>query len=100
MRWSLALVLIGVLAGCAGTPEARDWYVLRVIDGDTFVAEGPGAVRVRMRLRNFDAPELDEPGGPEAKAALEARLLDKRVEVRSYATDRYGRAIVTVESRR
>lgn len=72
------------------------WRVRRVIDGDTFEVEGPGRVRLRVRLRRKNAPELDEPGGLEAKAALEARIGGKRVRIRAYARDRYGRTIAEI----
>jgi len=96
---------------CASWSEAADvliernkplrwlgtYLVRRVIDGDTIEIEDPGGIRTRVRLRREDAPELDEPGGPEAKAALADRLLGRRVRVVPYARDRYGRLMATVE---
>lgn len=38
-----------------------------VVDGDTL-----SVAHTRIRLGDFDAPELSEPGGREAKTALEA----------------------------
>ena len=77
-------------------PDPGPWFVRRVIDGDTFEVAGPGGVRVRIRLRRTNAPEMDEPGGPEAKAALEAKIGGKRIHLKSYARDRYGRTIAEV----
>jgi len=92
VKWCICLVML-VLMGCAGDAPYR---VARVIDGDTFVVEGPDEVRVRIRLRRVNAPELDEPGGPEAKAALEERILGKRIHLKSYAIDKYGRTIAEI----
>lgn len=50
--------------------------LVRVIDGDTVVVETDsgfnGRMQVHVRLQGVFAPELDEPGGPEAKARLES----------------------------
>lgn len=83
-----------ILAACAAPGP---YLVTRVIDGDTFYVQGPDG-RDRVRLRRINAPELDEPGGPEAKAALEQRLLHKRIHLTIYARDRYGRAIAEIEN--
>jgi len=77
--------------------DRSPYRVRRVIDGDTLEIVDNGGIRTRVRLRRIDAPEMDEPGGAEAKAGLEARLLGKRVKVTPYARDRYGRLIADVE---
>ena len=77
-------------------PDPGPWFVRRVIDGDTFEVAGPGGVRVRIRLRRTNAPEMDEPGGPEAKAALERKIGGKRIHLKSYARGRYGRTIAEI----
>lgn len=67
-----------------GMPAAADPFpgpvaaqVLRVLDGDTFVAEAlvwPGhSVRVSVRIRGIDAPEMRSRCAAEKEAALEAR---------------------------
>ena len=50
-------------------------------DGDSLcVAMGPTPDQwVEVRLADFYAPELHEPGGPEAKAALEATAKGRAV---------------------
>nr|WP_255606398.1 thermonuclease family protein [Nitratireductor rhodophyticola] len=63
----------------SGPVEAR---VLRVIDGDTFVAEAhvwPGQrIRVSVRIRGVDAPELRSRCAAEKAAARKARaVLDR-----------------------
>ena len=48
---------------------ARDYRVLRVVEGDTFKIEYDG-VETSVRLALADAPERDEVGGPDATATL------------------------------
>jgi endonuclease YncB( thermonuclease family) len=67
------------------------------VDGDTLIIEDAGGIRTRVRLRSINAPEMDEPGGPEAKAALEAELLGRRVIVTPHARDKYGRLVADVK---
>jgi len=87
--WLAAFLLVGLI-GCSTGPR---YTVTRVIDGDTIEITDAGGIRTRVRLRRVNAPELDEPGGEAAKAALEAELLGKRVKVRPCAIDVYGRTI-------
>lgn len=64
----------GQRAAIAGPVQVE---VLRVIDGDTFLAEAhvwPGHdVTVRIRIRGVDAPEIRSRCRPEKAAALRAR---------------------------
>ena len=77
----------------------RDGYVravevVRVIDGDTVVCDVDLGfyVRTRMscRLAGINAPEHDEPGGPEAKAALAELLGRGTVTVASVGVDKFA----------
>ena len=61
------------------------------------MVEDAAGSHARIRLRNVDAPELDEIGGPKAKADLEQRLLGKRIRLKIYARDKCGRTIATIE---
>ena len=83
--------------------------VVRVIDGDTFVAEAhvwPGEiVRVSVRIRGIDAPELHSRCPRERLAATEARdalaaLLDKPpVKITNIGGGKYyGRVLADVET--
>ncbi len=49
-----------------------------------------------MRLDGLDAPERCQAGGAQARAALEARVLGRRVFVAARARDAYGRVIGTL----
>lgn len=97
-RLRLILLLGAVMwAGCASRPQAADLYlVTRIVDGDTFIARTPEGKSIRCRLRRLNAPELDEPGGPEARDALRDRLLGNRVRLTIHAHDVYGRSVVSV----
>lgn len=70
--------------------------VIRVIDGDSLVVRlqsGP----IEVRLSGADAPEYDQPGGPEAKRALAARLRrGSEVSLEPVEQDRYDRLIAVV----
>lgn len=79
---TLRLALLLLLSLPAQAQEAR------VIDGDT-LAIG----RDRIRLQNHNAPELDQPGGPEAKAKLESLTAGKHVTCEPKARDRYARIV-------
>lgn len=82
------IVLLVLLGGAdaaraemlAGPVEAR---VLRVIDGDTFIAEAlvwPGhRVEVSIRIRGIDAPEMRSRCGAEKQAAQQARAALERL---------------------
>lgn len=88
MKSSLAgLILAAIIwlpAGAAdlfpGPVEAR---VLRVIDGDTFVAEAlvwPGhSVKVAVRIRGIDAPEMRSRCKAEKRAARRSRAVLSRL---------------------
>jgi endonuclease YncB( thermonuclease family) len=66
--------------------------VLGVIDGDTLVLEG----KVRVRLRNLDAPELELCGGKEAKEELEKLVSGKKVVIQEQIIDQWGRPMALV----
>ena len=79
----------------------RPCTVTRVVDGDTFIADvylgfGVRFDGQRFRLLRIGAPEMKEPGGAEAKAALEAVLGEKVAAFLSWdgKKDRYGRFLV------
>src|SRR5690606_39233702 len=82
-----------------GPVEAR---ILRVLDGDTFEAEArvwPGhSVRVNVRIRGIDAPEIKSRCGAERRAAL-SELLGERVSLWNIGSAKYyGRVLADVET--
>lgn len=92
----LALIL-AVLAALAGAASARSMHgtVTHVTDGDTvwLQPDDLSAPAVKLRLQGIDAPEICQPWGPQARAALEARVLRRHVQVDTRATDDYGRRV-------
>lgn len=74
------------------TFEARVEYVF---DGDSIRVVGRYG-RVKLRLAAMDAPETEQPGGPESCDVLRARLRGERVTVRALAVDEYGRWVSRV----
>jgi endonuclease YncB( thermonuclease family) len=70
------------------------WVVIRVNDGDTFQVHHEGVFQ-KIRLIGIDAPELDQPGGVEAKQGL-IRLTRSPVEIDNLGRDRWGRVLAEV----
>lgn len=60
----------------------------KAVDGDT-LAIG----RERIRLRNYNAPELDRPGGVDARRRLADLVAGRSVICETVARDRYARAV-------
>lgn len=96
------------LLGTAPPPPGTSTYhrarVLRVVDGDTVVADvdlgmGISSQEERIRMRGYDAPELGQVGGPQARAALAAFLpvgVAVTLEVGADWADKYGRLLAVV----
>jgi endonuclease YncB( thermonuclease family) len=82
----------GMACGIAGACSAlaleppHAGIVTNILDGDTIKmqsVEGP----VTVRLRNIDAPELNQPGGNAATRALHGRILGQEVSLRDVTRD-------------
>lgn len=75
-------------------PYVRAVTVITVTDGDTFTcAVDLGfyiTCRMACRLTGINAPEHNEPGGPEARTALAAILGRGPVTVQSVKADKYA----------
>ena len=73
--------------------------VIKVVDGDTLDVVPANARRggevTRVRLWGIDAPEWEQPLGPEATRALNEELRDARGVLRMevFAYDQYARAV-------
>ena len=77
--------------------QTRLATVTRVSDGDTlWVRMDEGGARRKLRLLGIDAPELCQPHGAQARAALTARVLGRRIEIESHSKDGHGRALAQV----
>ena len=67
--------------------------IVKVTDGDTAILAAADGNTITLRLAEIDAPETDQPAGPEAKAALGNLMLNQTVRVAVQDTDRYGRTV-------
>jgi endonuclease YncB( thermonuclease family) len=90
----MAFVL--VILAISAHATTRYGTVERVVDGDTIVFKAGDAKTQRVRLADIDTPELDQPWGIEAKAALKNWAEKRRGEVMIVDTDRYGRSVATL----
>ncbi len=96
-------------AVAAGLPVSVAARVVRVVDGDTFLARieiNPDfRVSTRVRLRGVDAPEMraaceeERIGAKAARRALRAILAEGGVTIRALGEDKYGRLLGTVATR-
>ncbi len=89
--WSKILCVFLLLPAFA---QARVWLgeVTHVSDGDTlWIKAGRGVAPRKVRLLGLDAPELCQPGGEASRAALQALVANKPVQVKVNFQDSYGR---------
>jgi len=86
-----------LLCVCAATAADFAGVVTHVTDGDTlWVRPGSGGAPRQVRIEGIDAPEICQAFGAAAREALAARVLHRKVNVRSRANDIYHRAIAHV----
>ena len=67
----LITILILLAAGCTASDT---WTVVRVVDGDTIVAQRACGCESRVRLLCIDAPERGQPGYAEAAELLRSLI--------------------------
>lgn len=96
------LLTLALAAGslCLAQPAAAQLVqgtVVRVKDGDSLLLRrGTAAFDRRVsevRLAGIDAPELSQPYGRQARAALARMVEGRRVQLRITDRDRYGRVV-------
>lgn len=74
-RIGVMVLLVAAAAGCSHSRTQATWKLVRVIDGDTLIAESTCCQAwERVRLLCIDAPERGEPGFAESREHL-ARLI-------------------------
>lgn len=73
--------------------------VIEVVDGDTVKAQAPNGEVIKIRLLYVDAPEHDQPFGPEAKRFLSDVCLDKEITLIWKRKDMYGRVLGIIETK-
>ena len=85
-------LLLNVYLGLVRPRSDEGILVMEVLDGDTLLLDG----KVRLRLRQVDAPELEFCGGQEAKAFLENMVKGKKITIQDKILDQQGRALALV----
>jgi endonuclease YncB( thermonuclease family) len=95
-------VLVVYLMLLHGIAHAGQFKVMRVYDGDTLKAKGYD-IEFKVNLIGIDAPEISikkhesgQPYGRQAKRFLASMVLDKKVIIKGYGTDRYNRVLGVV----
>jgi micrococcal nuclease len=71
--------------------------VTHVVDGDSlWVRPAPGAAALEVRLQGIDAPEICQHFGTQARDALAALVLHRRVTLTTRSRDRYQRTLARI----
>ena len=69
--------------------RGKTYTVTRIIDGDTVELENG----MKVRLLGINTPEKGRPYSTEAAEFLKSLVLNKKVEIKSYGADMYGRIL-------
>jgi endonuclease YncB( thermonuclease family) len=80
---SLLFALVAALGGAAWAGERCS-----AIDGDTLRCG-----RERVRVEGINAPELNAPGGQQARQRLQQRLQSGEIVIERRGRDKYGRTL-------
>ncbi len=73
--------------------QEKDLHLVKeIFDGDTFYLDN----QQKVRLLNFNAPELGICGSEQSKKRLEELILGKKVKLDQATTDVYGRSVALV----
>lgn len=74
--------------------------VVAIADGDTLTTrcgERGSYEQVKIRIAEIDAPELGQPFGQRSRQSLAALCHEQLASIKSTGSDRYGRALASVE---
>ena len=86
------------LAVCLGcwvsvvSAEALLGTVIVVHDGENITLQNESGQK-KICLAGIDAPELTQPYGVESRRALREAVIDKKVQIETTKTDKYGRVV-------
>lgn len=99
-NWIAALLAMScsVLSATAAGGYVEPSFMAKVVsvhDGDTLTVYFDNT-KIKIRLADIDAPELDQDAGGDAKDMLELHCLNERVKIKPKGVDKYGRVIATV----
>ena len=96
----LILLLTAIVLPLAVQAEVRSYVatVTHVSDGDTVWVKPPwGGPPIQVRVQGIDAPEVCQPFGPQARQALQRRLLHRPVRVTERGRDDYSRTLARLQ---
>ncbi len=106
LRFLLFFFGLLVLAGLAQAATWVEGRVSRVTDGDSIWLQASAQElvpedwlkngRLQLRIKDIDAPEFCQAGGPQATAALRQRLQGQQVRVALLHRDKYQRWLARV----
>lgn len=80
-------------AAKAAAPAEQQGLVTQVVDAATVRFTPTGGSAITVRVRDIDPPEICQPWGSEAKAALSALVLNKPATLRAGPADAKGRTV-------
>lgn len=80
-------------AAQSGGLASDGFRVLRILDGDTVVVVGRDSIELTLRLAGVDAPETNQPFGPEAADFLRALLSDQTIHLDNVKREKFGRIL-------
>ena len=86
------LFFLTLLIICSWIEAAASLSFIKVIDGDTIHAQHNGD-KIKIRLVEIDAPEMNQPFGAQSKNFLNRLLYEKDVTLIAQGEDRYGRVL-------
>lgn len=94
-RLLCALMLTAAVPAFAATLQGK---VVKVFDGDSLLFQPAGGGKpIEVRLKDIDAPEICQPGGPEARDYLQEFVADKPAVLDTGASDGYGRTLAVLK---
>lgn len=96
----LRLLLLALALPLAAVAQPRSYTatVVHVSDGDTvWVRPAWGGPSIPIRIQGIDAPESCQSFGPQARQALQQRLLRQSVTVQERGRDDYQRTLARLQ---
>lgn len=69
---------------------------LHVSDGDTIIFQPAQGEKFKIRMYGIDAPEKSQPYGPQSTGILKSLILNEKLNVEIFNTDRYGRKVAKI----
>ncbi|MBT9487342.1 MAG: thermonuclease family protein [Rubrivivax sp.] len=101
MKNLLAVALLAAtLLALPAVAAPLQGQVTKLFDGDSFIFQPAGGGKpLEVRLKDIDAPEICQAGGPAARDFLQDYVRDKTVRIETLGKDTYGRtlAVLTVD---